>query len=225
MPRYKFLLIGLLALFLGVVPTSTAGIQVLRIYDGDTLTLVTEERVRLVQIDTPELSPAQCYGIEARDVLRELIGSSDISLVKEAVAGDKDSKKRLLRYVIVDSKNLNLELVKRGVAAPWFYKGQKGKYSKELMEAAQSAKKNKIGLWKACPATILDPSKAIDTGPIIAAVKPSSSSEKRDIVPKTITPGAFCSSDQAGRTGVSTKGLEYICKVSNTEQRLRWRQD
>ena len=127
MPRYKFLLIGLLALFLGVVPTSTAGIQVLRIYDGDTLTLVTEERVRLVQIDTPELSPAQCYGIEARDVLRELIGSSDISLVKEAVAGDKDSKKRLLRYVIVDSKNLNLGTREKRLCGTMVLQRPKGK--------------------------------------------------------------------------------------------------
>ena len=41
---------------------------------------------------------------------------------------------------------------------------------------------------------------------------------------KTISPGAFCSQSEAGQQGQNSKGVIYTCKVSDTENRLRWRQ-
>jgi len=41
---------------------------------------------------------------------------------------------------------------------------------------------------------------------------------------KTISPGAFCSQADAGQQGQNSKGVIYTCKVSDTENRLRWRQ-
>ena len=59
----------------GLAPAHSA-LKVSSIYDGDTFTLSSGERVRLLQIDTPELSPKECYGIEAKALLVKL---SDLS--------------------------------------------------------------------------------------------------------------------------------------------------
>ena len=71
---------------------------------------------------------------------------------------------RLLRYVRRDGVNVNLELVQRGAAAPYFYEGDRGRYAGAITQAATSAKQAKRGLWKACPATVLAPYRAVETG-------------------------------------------------------------
>ena len=71
---------------------------------------------------------------------------------------------RVLRYVRRVAANVNLELVRRGAAAPYFYGGDRGRYAGELLRAAHAAKAAKRGLWRACPATVLDPERAIATG-------------------------------------------------------------
>ena len=63
---------GLLLAFLGISTPVQAAVTVIKIYDGDTVTLSTGERVRLLQIDTPELSPAECFADEARITLTKL---------------------------------------------------------------------------------------------------------------------------------------------------------
>ncbi len=203
------------------VPPSYANSFVSYVYDGDTLTLQSGEKVRLVQIDTPELSPAECYGIQARDLLKKMIGASAIQLRKEPASANKDDANRLLRYVFVGSKNLNLELVKQGAAAPRFYNGEKGNYAMQLLEAAQLAKKNEVGLWKDCPSTKLDPSRPINTGPANSRTVDKSDKPTSDL--NTVTPGAFCSKASLGKKAFSSKGAEYTCKASEEENRLRWR--
>jgi hypothetical protein len=41
---------------------------------------------------------------------------------------------------------------------------------------------------------------------------------------RIISPGSFCSQLDAGQQGKNSKGVIYTCKVSDTENRLRWRQ-
>jgi len=221
MKRYNFVGLIIFSLVVGSFPAS-ANSNVDYVYDGDTITLTNGDKVRLVQIDTPELSPAECYGKEARDLLKQLIGNSKIRLTREPSAQDRDDFGRLLRYVNVSSTNINLELVKRGAATPWFYNGQKGKFSKSLMKAAQAAKNKGIGLWGMCPSTVLDPTKSVNTGPALKATSDNNSGASATSS-SLITPGAFCASELAGSKGLSEKGVEYECKVSTTENRLRWR--
>jgi endonuclease YncB( thermonuclease family) len=156
-------LTSLLALAFGMAP-ATASLQVARISDGDTLSTSTGEKVRLLQIDTPELSPAECYGVEAHKALISLVGRSAITLASDSVSDDQDQFGRSLRYVFVGKVNVNLKLVEIGAATPYFYRGEKGKYSTQLLKAAQNAKAKKIGLWKACPNAKLDPLKPATTG-------------------------------------------------------------
>lgn len=217
--NFSLVLVIFIATSINSVGFANSGISY--VYDGDTLTLRSGEKVRLVQIDTPELSPAECYGIQARDLLRKMVGTSTIQLRKEPASTNKDSNRRLLRYVIVGSKNLNLELVKQGAAAPWFYQGERGKYANQLLRAAQLAQKNKVGLWKECPDTKLDPSRAIDTGPARSKLPDDSNKPTNDLGP--VNPGAFCAESDLGTKAFSNKGIEYTCKASATESRLRWR--
>jgi micrococcal nuclease len=71
---------------------------------------------------------------------------------------------RLLRYVWRDGLNVNLELVRRGAAAPYFYGGDRGRYASRLLADAVAAKRAGRGLWGARPSTPLDPYRQIDTG-------------------------------------------------------------
>jgi endonuclease YncB( thermonuclease family) len=151
------------------------------VYDGDTLTLRDGRRVRLLQIDTPELGSGECYSRAARTALVALAPPGK-RVVLEADPGlDRvDRYGRLLRYVKRNGVNVNLELARRGAAAPYFYRGDRGRYSGWLMQAARSAKAAKRGLWRACPSTVLDPFRAVSTGRSGPAAQTPSPSGKCD---------------------------------------------
>ena len=166
MPIYRILITTVLAIILGVASASADVFQVVSIRDGDTLTISTGEKVRFLQIDTPEISPAECYGEEARKALVDIVGKSPITLESDSVSDDIDQYGRILRYIKIGKVNVNLKLVEIGAATPYFFKGERGKYSVQLFKAAQNAKAKKIGLWKLCPNTKLDTSKPADTGPV-----------------------------------------------------------
>jgi endonuclease YncB( thermonuclease family) len=179
MPMRKILLLSLIILAVGVAPGSAALIQVVRIHDGDTLTISSGEKVRFLQIDTPEISPAECYGAEAHKALVDIIGKSSITLESDSVSDDKDKFGRILRYVKVGKVNINLKLVEIGAATPYFYKGEKGKYSAQLLKAAQNAKAKKIGLWNSCPTAKLEPLKAATTGAAGSALNATINSDAK----------------------------------------------
>ena len=96
---------------------------------------------------------------------------------------------RLLRYVKRNGLNVNLELARRGAAAPYFYGGDRGRYAGSLMRAAQSAKAAKRGLWGACPSTVLDPFSAVTDGPERSAHADDAS--ERQVRPELLRRAAF----------------------------------
>jgi endonuclease YncB( thermonuclease family) len=135
------------------------------VYDGDTLTLRDGRRVRLLQIDTPELGSGECYSRAARTALLGLAPPGKKVVLEADPSLDRvDRYGRLLRYVKRNGVNVNLELTRRGAAAPYFYRDGRGRYPGSLIRAAQSAKAAKRGLWRACPRTVLDPFRAVSTG-------------------------------------------------------------
>lgn len=142
---------------------------VARVIDGDTVELRNGRRVRLVQIDAPEARDGECYGIEASAVLSAILPKgTKITLEPDPELDKVDQYDRLLRYVFKGTKNVNLALVRRGAAGPWFYRGEKGRYARPLLKAAKRARADGRGLWAACPAAVLDPSRALQTGPASA---------------------------------------------------------
>jgi endonuclease YncB( thermonuclease family) len=134
------------------------------VVDGDTIRLANGTRVRLVQIDAPELRGGECYARAARQHLIALLpADSRIRLAFDPRLDRIDRFGRQLAYLFVGGKNLNLALVRRGAAAPWFFDGDRGRYAGTMMLAARQARAAGRGLWSACPATVLDPSRAIET--------------------------------------------------------------
>ncbi len=132
--------------------------------DGDTVRLADGRRVRLVQIDTPELNTGECYSRAARTALLRLVPErSAVGLETDPGLDQVDRYGRLLRYLRRGGANVNLELVRQGAAAPYFYGGDLGRYAHRLLSAAKAAKAARRGLWGACPGTVLDPYKAVET--------------------------------------------------------------
>ena len=135
------------------------------VYDGDTLTLRDGRRVRLLQIDTPELGSGECYSRAAATALRALARpGSAVRLEPDPALDSVDRYGRLLRYIVRDGLNVNLELVRRGAATPYFYRGERGRYSAQLLTAAKAAQTARRGLWGACLGARLAPERAVDTG-------------------------------------------------------------
>jgi endonuclease YncB( thermonuclease family) len=145
--------------------SSTASAIVASVYDGDTLTLTNGERVRLLQIDTPELGSGECYSRAARTALLHLAPVASRVVLEADPALDRiDRYGRILRSIERAGVNVNVELVRRGAAAPYFYRGERGRHATALLAAALAARAEKRGLWRACPGTRLDPDHAVETG-------------------------------------------------------------
>ena len=165
--------VGAALVVLAALVPSAAAKQPLPIYridhvvDGDTVALVNGRRVRLVQIDTPEVYfGSECYGRAASRVTERLLPvGTRVRLVADPATDRVDRYGRLLRYVVraSDGLNVNIRLVTVGAAAPYFYDGARGMYAGLLDRRARRARALKRGLWGACPRTRYDPYAAIAT--------------------------------------------------------------
>ena len=156
--------IAIAALLLAGLAPAQGAQKVVKIYDGDTVTMADGMKIRLLQIDAPELAEKECFAKESKTALVNLLAKKGtVTLKADPASASYDRYGRALRYIFVGKLNVNLEMVKIGAAAPYFYQGEKGIYSAAMLKAAQDAKFYKVGLWKTCPGTQLVPTKAITT--------------------------------------------------------------
>ena len=133
--------------------------------DGDTLRLTDGRRVRLVQVDTPELGGGECYSRAARTQLLQLAGpGTRVRLTTDPRLDRVDRYGRLLAYVEVGRTNVNVELVRRGAATVYFYRGERGTHAARLLSAGNAARAARRGLWGACPNAVWNPEGAATTG-------------------------------------------------------------
>jgi micrococcal nuclease len=166
-------LVGLLALVAaaGATPPPSGG-QLARIgyvIDGDTVDLANGERVRLVQIDTPEVyNSPECFGQQASAITKRLLPAGIlVRLYREPKTDSVDAYGRLLRYVfrVRDGLDINVQLVRVGAAAPYFYNYRRGRYAGLLVRLALQARARHLGLWGRCPGTPWDPNHGVSTRP------------------------------------------------------------
>lgn len=146
--------------------TSSSGEAVIvAVNDGDTLTLASGAKIRLVQVDAPELT-SDCFGHEAARVLASLVPErARVELVRDPELDERDAYGRLLRYVVVGETDVNVELVRRGAASPYFFRGERGAHADELLDALDEARAARAGYWGACPAARLNTGLGALTGP------------------------------------------------------------
>jgi endonuclease YncB( thermonuclease family) len=109
-----------------------------KVIDGDTV-IIAGESVRLLGMDTDERGKP-CF-TEAKNRMEELVLNEEVRL--ETDVEDKDQYERYLRYIILNGKNINLQMVEEGLAVARFVKGEK--YKNEIVEAEKRAREEKRG--------------------------------------------------------------------------------
>ena len=113
---------------------------VARVGDGDTLDLRTGARVRLVQIDAPELGEGECYARESRassSDSRRPESRSSSSPIRSSTTPTATAA--CFATSTSADANVNVELVRRGAATPYFRGGDEGTYADELLDAVDEA--------------------------------------------------------------------------------------
>jgi micrococcal nuclease len=139
-----------IAIFIAIPVICFAGqFKVVRVTDGDTIKVVNNGKastIRLVGIDAPETSkkknqPGQPFSRKSTKHLANIVLNKTVE-VKSYGAGRYG---RTLGVVFVEGNNVNLEMVKAGLAEVYRGKPAGGLDLKPYWEA--EAKKAGIGMW------------------------------------------------------------------------------
>lgn len=129
-------------------PGQTYTAYVKRVIDGDTFVLDTDERVRLIGIDTPETvhteKEIQTFGPEATEFTKNAVEGKQVRL--EFDVEIYDMFKRLLAYVYVDDIFLNKQLLLEGLAVISTYPPNV-KYVERFTECQKIARSKGVGIW------------------------------------------------------------------------------
>ncbi len=128
----------------------TGNFEVLKVYDGDSIKVKGYNlifMVRLVGIDAPETggasNPSQPFSNNAKNFLKETIAGEKIVLKSYGMGGYN----RQLAEVFFNQKNMNLEILKNGLAEIYKGKPAKGIDINLYRDAQSNAKKEKKGIW------------------------------------------------------------------------------
>ena len=137
---FALILCAALALSHPAFATEIIG-RVVGVSDGDTLTLLTDQkvsiRIRLAEIDAPE--KRQPYGFKAKDALSEICFGKTLT----AHYVDTDRYGRTVAHLNLDGLDVNAEMIRRGAA--WVYR----KYATDqsLYAIEEEARRTQRGLW------------------------------------------------------------------------------
>ena len=151
-PLYLFVLptLLLLASLVGAMPDHGSAEEplegyiygkVVKITDGDTLTILTGEKeqvkIRLAEIDTPERG--QPYGKKAQEALSELVWPKNVAVR----VVDIDRYGRTVGRIYVGETDVSAEMVRRGAA--WVYRStQRTRACMNLRPRLRTAER---GIW------------------------------------------------------------------------------
>ena len=118
--------------------------------DGDTVILDDNRRIRYIGINSPEVahkdSPAERFGIEARDFNKKLVNKKKVRL--EFDREKQDQYGRTLAYLYLqDNTFVNAEMVKSGHAF-YVFRRPNTKHNSLLLRLQQEAMAKKKGMWE-----------------------------------------------------------------------------
>ena len=138
------------------LPDDAEQYKVRNVYDGDTLTLVDERRVRFLGIDTPEIKEKQPFAEEAKAYTKNLCDKKDIWISFEPGQNKEDHYGRLLAFVWVPAEHnnsngylcVNEGIVAAGLASTYIPNQNSKLHNWDKFVQLQSeARKNKRGMW------------------------------------------------------------------------------
>lgn len=150
----KILVFMILFIPLTVFGVSKDEVEFFRCVDGDTARFIRDKKeikVRFLGIDSPEIEKpnqeAEAYGNSAKNyTCNRLKRANKIYLEYDSESDKLDKYDRVLAYVFVDDKLLEEGIVKNGYANVK-YINKKYKYYDVLVNAEESAKINKKGIY------------------------------------------------------------------------------
>lgn len=122
---------------------------VIKVYDGDTITLKNGERVRLLGINAPEIESryrqGEIGGQKAKQWLKAKLSYGEVML--EFDSQRRDKYKRLLAHVFLpNGEHLNKEIIAAGLATLSIIPPNTH-YLKILKKAESQAHNNGLGIW------------------------------------------------------------------------------
>jgi micrococcal nuclease len=122
-----------------------------RVTDGDTITVTQngfKSTIRLVGIDAPEKSrkkhdPGQPFSQTSTKYLAGMVLNKNVNIVSYG----NDRYGRTLGVIYIDGKNVNLELVKAGLAEVYRGKPAPGFDNDPYQKAEDEARRAGAGMW------------------------------------------------------------------------------
>lgn len=131
------------------VPAGALRHRVKSVYDGDTLTLDNDRKVRLLAVDTPEIKEHQPLAPDARDLTRRLCQDREVWLEFDTEREDRYGRWLCYVYAEVDGRVLmvNAELLRRGLAR-FYTPGPNLRHADSLLACQREARENSVGTWK-----------------------------------------------------------------------------
>ncbi len=135
-------------------PTSGEWYPVVKVTDGDTLTIEIDgknQSVRLIGVNTPETvdprRPVQCFGTEASDAAHALLEGKSVRTEVDPSQGQFDTYGRMLAYVFLpDGTLLNEYLIANGYGHEYTF-NLPYKYQAAFKAAESAARTAQKGLW------------------------------------------------------------------------------
>lgn len=122
--------------------TETLYGRVVKVSDGDTLTLLTaahaQIKVRMAEIDAPEKK--QAYGQSAKESLSSLIFDQQVTVIVDNI----DRYGRSVGHIRLGNMDVNAEQIRRGFA--WVYLTYS--HNQNLINLQKQAKNAGRGLWR-----------------------------------------------------------------------------
>mmetsp|Transcript_16475 Transcript_16475/g.29947 ORF Transcript_16475/g.29947 Transcript_16475/m.29947 type:complete len:242 (-) Transcript_16475:276-1001(-) len=136
------------------LPSDAEKHMVRNVYDGDTLTLIDERRVRLLGIDTPEIKEQQPFAQEAKAYTKERCHKREIWISYEPNGEKEDHYGRLLCFVWVPADDgdgylcINEGIVEAGFARAYHPgRGKQLHNWDKFIELQSLARKENRGVW------------------------------------------------------------------------------
>ncbi|MFV8279771.1 thermonuclease family protein [Mycobacteroides abscessus] len=131
---------------------------VLRVVDGDTITVAADQRgrlkVRIIGLNTPETVRKNwsvgCGGPQASAYAKATLADQRVQLVTDPTQDATDRYGRTLAAVILsDGRNYAVEAVRQGYGKAYIYGHKPSRWAAEIAAAENQAKATQAGLWGA----------------------------------------------------------------------------
>lgn len=125
-------------------PPGPDNATVTSVYDGDTMTLSTGDRVRLKWVNTPEIKPPERYAVEAREATKAFVSGKTAHFQYGPTV--RDGYGRLVAGVFVDDKSLSEHLLELGLGH-LFVIPPDDTDLRPLIAAQERARTARRGIW------------------------------------------------------------------------------